>query len=46
MPDGTPLITGGPEHVGIAALFGGTTTLIDFAYWRDGAHGAAGDRSA
>jgi dihydropyrimidinase len=37
MPDGTPLITAGPEHVGIAALFGGTTTLIDFAYWRDGA---------
>jgi len=37
MPDGTPLITKGPEHVGIAALFGGTTTLIDFAYWRDGA---------
>jgi dihydropyrimidinase len=37
MPDGTPLITKGPEHVGIAALFGGTTTLIDFAYWRQGA---------
>jgi dihydropyrimidinase len=37
MPDGTPLITKGPEHVGIAALFGGTTTLIDFAYWREGA---------
>src|SRR3954449_7779835 len=36
-PDGTPLITAGPEQVGIAALFGGTTTLIDFAYWRDGA---------
>src|SRR5690348_4843499 len=33
-PDGTPLITRGPEHVGRAALFGGTTTLIDFAYWR------------
>lgn len=35
-PDGTPLITKGPEHVGRAALYGGTTTLIDFAYWRDG----------
>src|SRR6266540_5191155 len=36
-PDGTPLITAGPEQVGRAALFGGTTTFIDFAYWRDGA---------
>jgi len=36
-PDGTPLITAGPEQVGVAALYGGTTTLIDFAYWRDGA---------
>jgi len=36
-PDGSPLVTAGPEHVGRAALFGGTTTLIDFAYWRDGA---------
>jgi dihydroorotase-like cyclic amidohydrolase len=35
-PDGTPLTTAGPEQVGRAALFGGTTTLIDFAYWRDG----------
>jgi len=35
-PDGTPLVTAGPEQVGVAALFGGTTTLIDFAYWRDG----------
>jgi dihydropyrimidinase len=35
-PDGTPLITAGPEQVGRAALFGGTTTFIDFAYWRDG----------
>jgi len=35
-PDGVPLITKGPEHVGRAALYGGTTTLIDFAYWRDG----------
>ena len=35
-PDGTPLITAGPEQVGVAALYGGTTTLIDFAYWRPG----------
>jgi dihydropyrimidinase len=39
-PDGSPLVTAGPEHVGRAALFGGTTTLIDFAYWRDGATAA------
>src|SRR2546429_6550465 len=36
-PDGTPLVPAGPEQVGRAALFGGTTTFIDFAYWRDGA---------
>ena len=36
-PDGTPLVTAGPEQVGRAALFGGTTTYVDFAYWRDGA---------
>ena len=35
-PDGTPLFTAGPEQVGRAALFGGTTTFIDFAFWRDG----------
>jgi dihydropyrimidinase len=35
-PDGDPLITAGPDQVGRAALHGGTTTLIDFAYWRDG----------
>jgi dihydropyrimidinase len=35
-PDGTPLVTAGPEQVGPAALHGGTTTFIDFAYWRDG----------
>jgi dihydropyrimidinase len=34
-PDGTTLITAGPDQVGRAALFGGTTTLIDFAYWRE-----------
>lgn len=38
MPDGEPMYTAGPEQVGRAAIFGGTTTLIDFAYyWRDGA---------
>src|SRR5215469_6185711 len=37
LPDGTTLITAGPEHVGRAALHGGTTTFIDFAYWRQGA---------
>ncbi len=36
-PDGTTLYTKGPEHVGRAALFGGTTTFIDFAYWREDA---------
>jgi dihydropyrimidinase len=36
-PDGSPLVTAGPEQVGRAALHGGTTTLIDFAYWREGA---------
>jgi len=36
-PDGASLITAGPEQVGRAALHGGTTTFIDFAYWRDGA---------
>jgi dihydropyrimidinase len=36
LPDGTTLITAGPEQVGRAALHGGTTTLIDFAYWRQG----------
>ena len=35
-PDGTPLVTAGPEQVGRAALYGGTTTFIDFAYWRGG----------
>ena len=32
-PDGTTLTTAGPDQVGRAALYGGTTTLIDFAYW-------------
>ena len=32
LPDGRVLATKGIDHVGKAALFGGTTTLIDFAY--------------
>jgi dihydropyrimidinase len=32
LADGTTLLTRGPDHVGMAALYGGTTTLIDFAY--------------
>jgi dihydropyrimidinase len=32
IPDGTTLYTQGPERVGEAALYGGTTTLIDFCY--------------
>ncbi len=31
-PDRQTLLTEGPERVGLAALWGGTTTLIDFAY--------------
>lgn len=30
------LYTGGPAEVSRACLFGGTTTLVDFAYWRPG----------
>src|SRR5437763_14442795 len=37
LPGGVPLTTAGPGQVGRAALYGGTTTLIDFAYWREGA---------
>jgi len=34
---GTPgSLSAGPEQVSRAALFGGTTTLIDFAAWEDG----------
>jgi dihydropyrimidinase len=32
VPEGTTLYTAGPDRVGRAALHGGTTTLIDFAY--------------
>lgn len=35
-PDGDTLYTRGPDHVGMAALYGGTTTLIDFAYINSG----------
>jgi len=31
-PDGPTYYTRGPDHVGMSALYGGTTTLIDFAY--------------
>ena len=30
------LYTGGPTEVSRACLFGGTTTLVDFAYWEPG----------
>jgi dihydropyrimidinase len=33
---GPPLLSGGPSQVSRAALFGGTTTLIDFAAWTTG----------
>jgi dihydropyrimidinase len=36
-PDGLSFLTGDPGQVGRAALHGGTTTLIDFVFWRDGA---------
>jgi dihydropyrimidinase len=32
LADGTTMITRGPDHVGMAALYGGTTTVIDFAF--------------
>ena len=32
IPGGETLYTQGPDRVGLAALWGGTTTLIDFAY--------------
>ncbi|HZT48323.1 MAG TPA: amidohydrolase family protein [Hyphomicrobiaceae bacterium] len=34
-PDRQTLLTQGPDRVGLAALWGGTTTLIDFAYVTD-----------
>ena len=33
LPGGKWLTTKGPDHVGMSALYGGTTTLIDFVYW-------------
>ncbi|MDH3700027.1 MAG: amidohydrolase family protein [Alphaproteobacteria bacterium] len=36
-PDGgQDIVSGPPEQVSQAALFGGTTTIIDFAQWRHG----------
>ena len=35
-PDGSVVYTDGPEVVSRAALYGGTTTLIDFARWTHG----------
>ena len=37
VPDGAPALTKGPSVVGKAALFGGTTTIIDFTRWTHGA---------
>lgn len=34
--EGKPLLSGGPAEVSRAALFGGTTTLVDFAVWQGG----------
>ena len=36
LPDGPTSLSGPPEQVSRAALFGGTTTLIDFAPWTPG----------
>ncbi len=36
LPDGTSFTTAGPDVVSRAALFGGTTTMIDFAIWNAG----------
>jgi dihydropyrimidinase len=35
-PDGTAGLTQGPAQVSRAALFGGTTTMIDFVHWTHG----------
>ena len=32
IPTGEELLTKGPDHVGMAGLYGGTTTMLDFAY--------------
>jgi dihydropyrimidinase len=48
VPDGTPTLTQGPSVVGKAALFGGTTTIIDFTRWMHGktVMGAIAERMA
>lgn len=33
---GTQIFSAGPDHISRAALFGGTTTIIDFAIWKQG----------
>jgi len=38
IPTGEELLTRGPDHVGMAALYGGTTTLVDFAYIESNGH--------
>ncbi len=37
-PEGVDLLTRGPDHVGMAALYGGTTTMLDFAYIDSAGH--------
>ena len=36
LPDGSSFMTAGPDVVSRAALYGGTTTMIDFAIWAPG----------
>jgi dihydropyrimidinase len=36
LPDGSTVLTDGPEPISRAALHGGTTTMIDFAHWEAG----------
>lgn len=38
LPTGETLYTRGPDHVGMAALYGGTTTMLDFAYIDSNGH--------
>ncbi len=37
-PTGETFYTRGPDHVGMSALYGGTTTLLDFAYVDSNGH--------
>ena len=48
VPGGTASLTQGPSVVGKAALFGGTTTIIDFTRWTHGqtVQGAIDERMA